>query len=61
MFMAKRDNELNELLAKRLLADVAATDALHKHYESTSGVEAGAYHGAGGQVGAAGFMRPQAR
>jgi hypothetical protein len=59
--MSKRDHELNELLAKRLLADVAATDALQKHYEASIDVGAGAYHGAGAQMGAGGFMRPLSR
>lgn len=54
--MTESDRELNELLAKRLLADVAATATLQKHFDESRSV-AGAYHGAGGEAGASGYIR----
>ncbi len=54
--MTNRDSELNELLAKRLLADVAANTALENHLNTTRNVN-GVYHGAGGQLGAGGFYQ----
>lgn len=50
------DSELNELLAKRLLADVAAVATLQKHFDETRSIS-GTYHGAGAQTGAGGFVR----
>jgi len=55
--MTESDRELNDLLAKRLLADVAATATLQKHFDEAHTVPSGAYHGAGGQTGAGGFVR----
>jgi hypothetical protein len=57
--MTERDSELNELLAKRLLADVAANIALQNHLEGPRTI-AGVYHGAGGQLGASGYYQPKA-
>ncbi len=54
--MTESDRELNELLAKRLLADVAATATLQKHFDECRSV-AGVYHGAGGEAGASGYVR----
>ena len=54
--MTESDKELNELLAKRLLADVAAVATLQKHFEESRTV-AGVYHGAGGEAGAHGYVR----
>lgn len=56
--MTERDSELNELLAKRLLADVAANTALQNHLEGPHMI-AGVFHGAGGQLGAGGFFQPK--
>lgn len=57
--MTESDRELNDLLAKRLLADVTAAATLQKHFDDAVSVDAGAYHGAGGQAGAGGFIRAQ--
>ena len=54
--MTERDSELNELLAKRLLADVAANTALQNHLEGPRSV-AGVFHGAGGQMITGGFYQ----
>ena len=54
--MTERDSELNELLAKRLLADVAADTALQNHLEKPRSIN-GVFHGAGGQMGAGGFYQ----
>lgn len=54
--MTESDRELNELLAKRLQADVAATATLQKHFDESRSV-AGVYHGAGGEAGACGYVR----
>jgi len=54
--MTESDRELNELLAKRLLADVAAVATLQKHFDESRTIT-GVYHGAGGEGGAAGYIR----
>ncbi len=56
--MAVRDKELNELLAKRLLADVAADAVLQNHLDNGSErFVFGVFHGAGEQTGASGWYR----
>ncbi len=54
--MTNRDSELNELLAKRLLADVAANTVLENHLDKPRNIN-GVFHGAGGQLGAGGFYQ----
>lgn len=55
--MTERDKELNELMAKRLLADIAASTVMEKHLEGkTVGIK-GAFHGPGEQTGAGGWLR----
>jgi hypothetical protein len=52
------DRELNDLMAKRFLADAAADTTLQQHFDrEPCVVAAGAYHGAGGQAGAGGYVR----
>lgn len=54
--MTESDRELNELLAKRLLADVTAVATLQQHFDQ-SRIVSGAYRGAGSAVGLAGYVR----
>lgn len=56
--MTERDKELNELLAKRLLADVAANAAIQSHLDGMPrNMVKGAFHGAGEQTGAGGWFK----
>jgi hypothetical protein len=54
--MTESDRELNELLAKRLLADVAAVATLQQHFDQSRTIS-GAYRGAGAAAGSAGYVR----